>query len=90
MNTGLFFAKQMTQNACATQAILSVLFNSPGINLGPALQEFKEFTSEFDPETKGEVILSNRYDSATPERNVVKKHAKTQLHTHVNRIYNRN
>lgn len=52
-SAGLFFAKQTVQNACATQAILSVLFNSPDINLGTSLSEFKEFTSEFDPESRG-------------------------------------
>ena len=51
--TGLFFARQTIQNACATQAILSVLFNSPSVDLGTSLSEFKEFTSEFDPESRG-------------------------------------
>lgn len=50
---GLFFAKQTIQNACATQAILSVLFNSPSLDLGLSLSEFKEFTREFDPESRG-------------------------------------
>ena len=50
-----FFAKQMIENACATQAILSILFNSPGIELGP-LSEFKSFAEDFTAEMKGEAI----------------------------------
>ncbi|XP_023340619.1 ubiquitin carboxyl-terminal hydrolase isozyme L5 [Eurytemora carolleeae] len=47
-------------NACATQAILSVLMNisSGGVNLGPTLQDFKEFCSSFDAGMKG-LTLSN-------------------------------
>jgi ubiquitin carboxyl-terminal hydrolase L5 len=53
---GLFFAHQVTTNACATQAILSVLFNNPDIQLGNTLTEFKSFTESFPPELKGEAI----------------------------------
>jgi ubiquitin carboxyl-terminal hydrolase L5 len=53
---GLFFARQVTTNACATQAILSVLFNHSDIELGNTLTEFKSFTESFPPELKGEAI----------------------------------
>lgn len=55
---GFFFAKQTTQNACATQAILSVVLNSSSdsIELGPTLTEFKSFTESFPPDLKGEAI----------------------------------
>ena len=45
---GLFFAHQVTTNACATQAILSVMLNQD-LELGPTLNEFKEFTASFPP-----------------------------------------
>lgn len=44
----MFFASQTIQNACGTQALLSVLLNQEeDIVIGPKLQEFKEFTFAF-------------------------------------------
>lgn len=56
----IFFAQQVINNACATQAIISILLNCkhPDISLGPTLTEFKEFCQTFDANMKG-LSLSN-------------------------------
>jgi len=52
-----FFARQIVQNACATQAILSILLNlPPSVPVGSLLADFKQFTADFDPELKGMAI----------------------------------
>ena len=53
----LYFAKQVVNNACATQAIVNVLLNFPTeILLGDALTQFLDFTAGLDPATRGELI----------------------------------
>lgn len=59
---GTFFANQTIQNACATQALLSILLNVPPtapIELGNDLLNFRDFSQELTPEMRGEAIGSN-------------------------------
>ncbi|KAJ2362883.1 hypothetical protein IW150_006886, partial [Coemansia sp. RSA 2607] len=54
----VYFAQQVVPNACATQAILSVLLNRSEIDLGPMLRDFREFSAELPPDMRG-LALSN-------------------------------
>lgn len=55
----LYFPKQVIVNACATQAILSVLMNiEDKLEIGSDLTDLKSFTKLMDPYMKG-LSISN-------------------------------
>jgi ubiquitin carboxyl-terminal hydrolase L5 len=59
----IFFARQVITNACATQAIVSVLLNCThdDLKLGSTLGEFKEFAQAFDPQVCTEKKIYLQY-----------------------------
>lgn len=44
----IWFANQLSDDACATQAILNVLLNIQDVRLGDKVQSFKDDTADFD------------------------------------------
>ncbi|OTA01996.1 Ubiquitin C-terminal hydrolase [Trichoderma parareesei] len=62
----IFFAAQTIQNACATQALLSVLLNKDGedgggdgVDIGPQMKDFRDFTMVLPPEFRGEALSNS-------------------------------
>ncbi|KAB8527786.1 hypothetical protein FH972_025438 [Carpinus fangiana] len=66
----LFFASQVIQNACGTQALLSVLLNKDDresdaltggdkVDIGASLRDFRDFTISFDPMLRGEALSNS-------------------------------
>ncbi|RMJ25554.1 ubiquitin carboxyl-terminal hydrolase [Aspergillus sp. HF37] len=52
----LWFANQTANNACASVALLNIVNNIEGIDLGENLQSFKIFTKDFTPALRGDAI----------------------------------
>lgn len=71
----IFFAAQTIQNACGTQALLSVLMNKNNeVDMGGSLRDFREFTMMLPPEFRGEALsnselireVHNRFAKSSP------------------------
>ncbi|OCL05325.1 cysteine proteinase [Glonium stellatum] len=52
----VWFANQTANNACATVAMLNIVMNVPGLELGENIQSFKEFTGRLSPLYRGEQL----------------------------------
>ncbi|PHH68432.1 hypothetical protein CDD82_565 [Ophiocordyceps australis] len=56
----IFFATQTINNACATQALLSVLLNkTDAVDIGTAMSEFRDFTMVLPAEFRGEALSNS-------------------------------
>ncbi|KAK3074265.1 hypothetical protein LTR53_003426 [Teratosphaeriaceae sp. CCFEE 6253] len=64
----VWFAAQTIQNACGTQALLSVLLNKDNpsgedttatVDIGPNLRDFKDFTAAFPSDIRGEALSNS-------------------------------
>ncbi|KAI9663203.1 MAG: hypothetical protein M1821_008251 [Bathelium mastoideum] len=57
----MFFAAQTIQNACGTQALLSVLLNKDHeeVELGQTLTDFKDFTQGIPSDLRGEALSNS-------------------------------
>lgn len=53
---GLWFANQTVNNACASVALMNIVNNIEGIDLGENLRHFKDFTMPFTPALRGDAI----------------------------------
>lgn len=73
---GIFYASQIINNACATQAIISVLMNRPQLQIGPELTQLRDFTAGFPPDMKGLAIgnsdaIRSVHNSFHPPQSIV-------------------
>ncbi|KND02939.1 uncharacterized protein SPPG_02018 [Spizellomyces punctatus DAOM BR117] len=56
----LFFMNQVVENACATQALVSIALNCDFLDIGEELSRFKTFTQDFTPAMRG-LALTNSH-----------------------------
>ncbi|TFK25854.1 ubiquitin C-terminal hydrolase [Coprinopsis marcescibilis] len=54
----VWFANQLSDDACATHAILNVVLNCPGIDIGEDLARFKQETEQMSPVMRGLAVTN--------------------------------
>lgn len=54
----VFFFQKTAANACASVALLNIVNNIDGIELGETLSNFKKFTMPFTPALRGDAIAN--------------------------------
>ncbi|KAK5133039.1 hypothetical protein LTR08_008244 [Meristemomyces frigidus] len=54
----VWFANQTPDFACATFALLNIVNNIPGLDLGRELRNFKDFTQDMNPLSRGDAVDS--------------------------------
>lgn len=52
----VWFANQVPDFACASVAMLNVVNNIPGLQMGKEMRDFKTFTTDLDPMARGDAI----------------------------------
>ncbi|KAH7271994.1 hypothetical protein B0J15DRAFT_164448 [Fusarium solani] len=57
----VWFANQTTDNACATVAMLNIVMNADGLDLGDKLQDFKESTRHLNTALRGRQLSKNTF-----------------------------
>ncbi|KIK65322.1 hypothetical protein GYMLUDRAFT_82583 [Collybiopsis luxurians FD-317 M1] len=57
----VWFANQLSADACGTFAFLNVLLNCPSVHLGEHLEQFKNETKEMSPVMKGLAVTNSTF-----------------------------
>ncbi|KAH9840782.1 cysteine proteinase [Rhodofomes roseus] len=57
----VWFANQLSNDACASHALLNVLLNCPHVDLGGELQELQAVTAEISPVMRGLAVSSSQF-----------------------------
>lgn len=54
--SNVWYAEQVPEFSCATVALLNIINNIPGLEMGRELRAFKDFTRDMTPNQRGEAI----------------------------------
>ncbi|KAI5793909.1 ubiquitin carboxyl-terminal hydrolase [Peziza echinospora] len=58
---GVWFANQVTDNLCASLAMLNIVMNCPDIDIGENLSSFKEYSKDLSPPLRGLALANFEY-----------------------------
>jgi ubiquitin carboxyl-terminal hydrolase L5 len=61
----IWFMNQTVDSACATLALLNIVMNAPGLDVGERLQRIKEATKDMSPGWRGHTLGEDRFIRAT-------------------------